>query len=63
MWIVAILPLVATPLGAQAAGGGGGENDTMWQAVNLAIILGALIFFARKPVAEFFATPLPSPGS
>ncbi len=50
------LALCALPLPAFAAGDAGGGNALFWQAVNLAIILGALIYFARKPVTEFFST-------
>ena len=59
-WLLAgalAFPLsLALPLRALAAGGAGGENDLMWQAINLAIILTILVYFARKPVSEFFAT-------
>jgi len=43
---------------AQAAGGGDADHDpvkeTMYQALNLAIILGILFYFGRGPVKEFF---------
>ncbi|MAG32554.1 MAG: hypothetical protein CL908_16850 [Deltaproteobacteria bacterium] len=45
---------------ANAAGGGDADHDpvreTIWQAVNLVIILSVLVYFGRKPVAEFFAS-------
>lgn len=28
--------------------------ETLWQTFNLAIILGVLVYFGRKPIAEFF---------
>ena len=43
---------------AHAAGGGDADHDpvmeTMYQALNLAIILGILFYFGRGPVKEFF---------
>lgn len=32
------------------------NKETFYQAVNLAILIGALVYFARKPIQEFFAT-------
>lgn len=52
-----LLALVATT--AFAAGGGEGHDATMetiWQAVNLALVLGVIVYFGRKPIADFFAT-------
>lgn len=50
------VPLVAaTP--ALASGGGEGGNDTMalvWQGVNLAILLGVLVWAARGPIMAYF---------
>jgi F-type H+-transporting ATPase subunit b len=48
--------LVARPaLAATEGGHGGGLSTLLWQALNLAILVGVLIYFARKPVAEFLA--------
>jgi F-type H+-transporting ATPase subunit b len=48
--------LFATP--ALAAGGEHGPTtmDLIWQAVNLAILLGVIFYMARKPVSDYFAT-------
>lgn len=45
---------------ASAAGDAHGETEvlkeTIWQGVNLALLLGVIFYFARKPVSEFFAS-------
>lgn len=46
---------------AHAAGGehesdDGALKETLFQALNLALLLGVLIYFGRKPIAEFFST-------
>jgi F-type H+-transporting ATPase subunit b len=41
---------------ALAAGDGGGLGALLYQALNLAIVLGILFYFGRKPVLEYFAT-------
>jgi len=47
---------------AHAAGGEHESDDgallkeTLFQALNLALLLGVLIYFGRKPIAEFFST-------
>ncbi len=48
---------------AHASGGegahAGGENalkQTMYQTLNLALLLGILFYFGRKPIADFFAS-------
>ena len=54
---------VAISLAATAAEASGGAaeqqgdvvRETIWQAFNLALILAVLVYFARKPVAEYFA--------
>jgi F-type H+-transporting ATPase subunit b len=56
----ALLPpalLLAAVAPAAAAGGeaGGGIADLVWPAVNLAILLAALVYFGRAPVRDFFA--------
>ncbi len=44
---------------AEAASGGGDHSpvmETVWQAVNLVIILGVLIYFGRGPIKAYFAS-------
>jgi F-type H+-transporting ATPase subunit b len=47
--------LLAAP--ASAAGGEGGEGGAglLWPTVNLLILLVVLVYFARKPVSQYFA--------
>ena len=43
---------------AQAAGGGEDHNplaETIWQGVNLALIVGVIVYYGRGPIGEFFA--------
>jgi F-type H+-transporting ATPase subunit b len=40
---------------ASDAAHGNVVRDTLWQAFNLAVILVLLVWFGRKPVADFFA--------
>lgn len=47
-----LMPVVAA---AESAEHGGGSGELLWQAVNLAIVLGVLVWFGRKPILEFFA--------
>ena len=49
-----LLALVAFACPAQAAEGGGGIADLLIQAANLALLLGVIVYFARKPVVSFF---------
>lgn len=52
--LVFVLVLAATP--AWASGGEeGGHESLLWPAVNFALLIGALIYFARKPVQAYFA--------
>jgi F-type H+-transporting ATPase subunit b len=44
---------VAAP--ARASSEGSGAGDLVWMALNLAILLGVLIYFGRKPVRAYFA--------
>jgi F-type H+-transporting ATPase subunit b len=53
LWSTLILSAPAA-LAADDAHGGGG-NEMMWQAVNLALVLGVLFYFGRKPVVSYFA--------
>jgi F-type H+-transporting ATPase subunit b len=45
---------------AEAAGGGGDDHDVVmeavWQGVNLALIVGVIIYFGRGPISEFFSS-------
>jgi F-type H+-transporting ATPase subunit b len=44
------------PALAQASGGGEEHGSTrIWEWVNLLLLVGALVFFARKPVADYLA--------
>jgi F-type H+-transporting ATPase subunit b len=56
LWRVASLLLVAGA--AQAAGGAEDEgsqlSEFIWQALNLALLLGVLVYFGRKPIQNFF---------
>ena len=55
--------LVLLVLAAATAHAAGGEHksqaelmrETMWQAFNLVVILALLVYFGRKPVADYFA--------
>jgi F-type H+-transporting ATPase subunit b len=44
---------------ARAAGGGEDEGgkvaELIWQGVNLALLLGVLVYFGRKPIQSYFA--------
>ena len=52
--LTAVLVLAALP--AQAEGGEhGGGRDLLYWALNFVLVIGVLVYFARKPVAEFFA--------
>ena len=57
-WGVAVIaPLMAA--GAAAAAGDGGEGastDLAWRVFNFALLAGALFYFARTPVRDFFAS-------
>ncbi len=50
-WLV--LPVLLTALPALAAGDGEGDSHFVWEAINLAILVGVLVFFSRKPVTAF----------
>ena len=48
--------LIATPGFAQAAGEGGSEvRNFLWSVFNLALLLAAIAYFARKPIRDYFA--------
>jgi len=40
---------------AAASEGGGGLGDLAWPALNLVILLAALVYFGRRPIQDFFA--------
>jgi len=51
---VLALALAAAPAGAaEGEAHGGGLAALLWQALNLAILLAVLLYFARKPVIEY----------
>jgi F-type H+-transporting ATPase subunit b len=44
-------------LPAQASeGNGGGLSEHLWPAVNLVILVAVLVYFARKPIRDYFAS-------
>jgi F-type H+-transporting ATPase subunit b len=47
---------VALASGDEHAGNESVLKETLYQALNLALLLGVLIYFGRKPITEFFAT-------
>jgi F-type H+-transporting ATPase subunit b len=55
--VVVIAGILAVASPALAAGGGSGPSasELMWQAVNLALLLGVLFAVARKPITAYFA--------
>jgi F-type H+-transporting ATPase subunit b len=53
-WIAAAVSLlVALPAGAEGESHGG-ARELLFSALNLALVLGVLFYFARKPITEFF---------
>ncbi|MFP6655867.1 MAG: ATP synthase F0 subunit B [Myxococcota bacterium] len=61
--VVLVVAAVVTCLVSGVAQASGGEHasdqsvlkDMLFQALNLALLLGVLFYFGRKPIAEFFA--------
>lgn len=58
---LALLAVVLCAAVAQASGGGEEHGEShlshvLYQALNLALLLGVLIYFGRKPIADFFKT-------
>jgi F-type H+-transporting ATPase subunit b len=47
---------VAQASGAEHASDENALKDVLFQALNLAILLGVLFYFGRKPISEFFAS-------
>jgi F-type H+-transporting ATPase subunit b len=53
-WVAAAaLLLVALPAGAESESHGA-TRDLLFSALNLALLLGVLVYFARKPISDFF---------
>lgn len=44
------------PASGDEADHGNAMMDTIWQGVNLAIVLGVIFYFGRKPVSDYFAS-------
>jgi F-type H+-transporting ATPase subunit b len=42
--------------GEHAEEGHGGGGSMIWHALNLLILIAAIVYFGRKPIQEFFAT-------
>ena len=54
----AFFALFAFVIAAPAYAAGGGEKSAMtfvWEVVNFAMLVGAIVYFARKPIVQFFA--------
>jgi F-type H+-transporting ATPase subunit b len=53
----AFIAALALPALARAAGGGDEEagESRLWEWVNLVLLIGALVYFARKPIANYLA--------
>jgi len=56
--IVALVLVAGTShaSGAEAKSHAEVVRETVWQGINLALILGLLVYFARKPIADYFAS-------
>lgn len=55
--LTAVLVLFSA-MAAQAAGDGGGQNkmvDLLWRTLNFAALMAILIYFLKKPIANFFS--------
>jgi F-type H+-transporting ATPase subunit b len=50
----AALVLAALPAHAEAGAHGGELRDLLFSALNFALLIGVLVYFTRKPIAEFF---------
>ena len=54
--VAAALVLLLVPALAMAAEEGGGHESTIfWHAINLALVLGVLFYFARSPIRTYMA--------
>ncbi len=49
----ALIPVLAQ---ASGDGDGGGTKEMIWQTANLVLLLGVVVYAARKPVVEFFSS-------
>ena len=61
MRLPAALALYIVLLATAATAAGGGDDhdpimEAVWQGVNLLLIVGVIVYFARRPVSSFFAT-------
>ena len=54
--LVCLAAGVAQASGEEHASEGDALKDMMFQALNLALLLAVLIYYGRKPIAEFFGT-------
>jgi F-type H+-transporting ATPase subunit b len=57
-WVLLVAALALHAGAADAAGGGeasGSIGDLVYPVLNLAILVAALVYFGRKPIAAFFA--------
>jgi F-type H+-transporting ATPase subunit b len=57
--VFAVLLMAAFAGTAQASGGGDDHNplmETIWQGVNLALVLGLIIYFGRGPISKYFSS-------
>lgn len=50
-----LAPGAGPALAAEAGDQGTDQSELVWQAVNLAILLGIIVYFARRPVRDYFA--------
>jgi F-type H+-transporting ATPase subunit b len=53
--LIAPALLLAFPAHASEEGHGGGIGDLLWSALNLALLIGVIVYLARKPLTTFFA--------
>ncbi len=53
--IFVLLLLLAPVLPAAASETGGGLGDLFWPALNVAILIVALVYFGRRPIQDFFS--------
>jgi F-type H+-transporting ATPase subunit b len=47
-----LLPAIAF---AEEHAGGGHEGNLLWHAINLALVVGVIVYFARSPIQAFMA--------
>lgn len=53
-WLLVLAPAVA--LAEETAHHGNPWLDLLWKAINLAVLIGLIVFFTRKPVGAAFRT-------